>query len=77
MAHQRLMLNFPLVGNIREMSHICGRPDRTDHLHNVGCLCAGSVLRDSGAIRLGLLLCTVSLGEQGYSNAEEAKHRSS
>ena len=76
-ARQALLLHFPFVGNVREVSQVRVEHDRTDHLYDVGCLCAGSVLRGSGASGLLGLLCSVSLGEQRYSDPEEAKHTGS
>jgi hypothetical protein len=74
-ARQSSLLEFLLGCNVRKLSQIRIHHNRTDHLHHVRSLCAGSVLTRSGAIVLLRLLCAVSLGEQRHSDAEDAKHR--
>ena len=72
-----LFVEFPFCGDIREISQILIQTDRTDHLHDVGSLCAGGILRAVGPIVLLDGLCAISLGEQRHSDAEQAKRRSS
>ena len=74
---QPAFLNLPLWRDVTKVSHICGCPNRADHLHHIRSLCAGSVLLCSGPMRLLGLLCAFSLGVQRHSDAEEAKQRSS
>src|SRR5262249_3785180 len=70
--------NLLLRRDVRKIAQIRGHHNRTDHLHDVRMLSAGSILlRPTITIRLGLLFCAVSLSEQRHGDAEDAKHRGS
>src|SRR5205085_6911113 len=74
-ARQPSLLKFLLGRDVREVFQIRSHHNRADHLDHVRSLCARRVLTRSGAIVLLGLFCAVSLSEQRYSNAEEAKGR--
>ena len=44
-ASQDSLVGFLLWRDVREISQVLRSDDRTDHLHDIGSLCAGSVLR--------------------------------
>ena len=54
---------FPFCGDVREVSQILILTDRTDHLHDVRPLRAGSILSSAGAAGLLSLLCASPLSE--------------
>ena len=76
-AGQDSLVELLLWRDVRELSQVLVQTDRTNHLHDIRPLRAGSVLRAVGPIVLLDGLCAISLGEQRHSDAEQAKRRSS
>ena len=58
----------------REVAQILVLTGRTNHLHDIRLLRAGSVLSTVGASALLGLFCAITLCEQRHSDADEAKH---